>query len=73
MRKYFSHFYTILSQLTIRKVKLDLIKNPTFNDIKNLLTYIEDYPQTETGILIHAGGSIKWLHEKRGQKGGRWF
>jgi len=41
-----------------------LTKNPAFNDIKNLLTFIEEYPQTTRGILLHAGSSIKWLHSK---------
>lgn len=39
-------------------------KNPTTDDIKNLLTFIEDYPQTIRGVLIHAGDRIKWLHSK---------
>jgi predicted AAA+ superfamily ATPase len=39
-------------------------KNPVFNDIKNLLAFLEENPQTTRGILIHAGGSIKWLHSK---------
>jgi len=39
-------------------------KNPVFNDIKNLLTFIEKNPQTVRGILLHTGGSMKWLHSK---------
>jgi predicted AAA+ superfamily ATPase len=45
-------------------LEVKLTKNPTFNDIRNLLTFIEDYPRTLRGILIHAGSSIKWLHSK---------
>lgn len=41
-----------------------LTKKPSFNDIKNLLTFIEEYPQTTRGVLLHAGSSIKWLHSK---------
>lgn len=41
-----------------------LTKNPTFNDIKNMLAFIEEYPQTIRGILLHAGSSIRWLHSK---------
>ena len=37
-------------------------KKPTFNDIQNLLTFMEENPKTIRGILIHAGKSIKWLH-----------
>jgi predicted AAA+ superfamily ATPase len=44
--------------------EVKLTKTPIFDDIKNLLTFIEDYPQTIRGILIHAGKSIKWLHSK---------
>lgn len=44
--------------------EVKLTQRPSFNDIKNLLTFIEDYPQTIRGILLHAGGSIKWLHSK---------
>jgi hypothetical protein len=35
-----------------------------FNDIKNLLSFVEGYPKPLRGILIHAGSSIKWLHSK---------
>jgi predicted AAA+ superfamily ATPase len=45
-------------------LEVKLTTNPTFDDIKNLLTFIEDYPQTVRGILIHAGSVIKWLHSK---------
>lgn len=44
--------------------EVKLTERPTFNDIKNLLTFVMDYPQTLRGILIHAGNSIKWLHSK---------
>lgn len=37
---------------------------PNFSDIKNLLTFVEENPQTTRGILLHAGGTIKWLHSK---------
>jgi len=39
-------------------------RNPMFKDIKNLLSFIEDFPEVLRGILIHAGSSIKWLHSK---------
>jgi len=44
--------------------EVKLTKTPSFNDIKNLLTFIEENPQTIRGILIHAGKSIRWLHSK---------
>jgi predicted AAA+ superfamily ATPase len=39
-------------------------KEPAFNDIKNLLTFIEENPQTTRGVLVHAGKSLRWLHSK---------
>lgn len=39
-------------------------KKPGINDIRNLLIFLKENPQTTRGILIHAGGSIKWLHSK---------
>ena len=39
-------------------------KNPTFNDVKNLITFIEENPRTTRGVLLHAGRSVKWLHSK---------
>ncbi len=44
--------------------EVNLTKGPTFNDIKNLLTFIEENPQITRGVLVHAGRSIKWLHSK---------
>ncbi len=37
---------------------------PVLQNIKNLLTFIEDHPQTTRGVLLHAGDSIQWLHSK---------
>lgn len=45
-------------------LEVKLSKNPTFSDIKTLLAFIEIFPNVNKGILIHAGGSIKWLHSK---------
>lgn len=44
--------------------EIKLTQNPSFMDIKNLLTFIEDYPQAIRGVLLHSGNSIKWLHSK---------
>lgn len=44
--------------------EIKFTKDPSFNDIKNLLVFIEDYPQTVKGVLIHAGDKVKWLHSK---------
>ena len=39
-------------------------KKPAVSDIKTLLTFIEENPQTIRGVLLHAGRSVKWLHSK---------
>ncbi|MBI5408000.1 MAG: ATP-binding protein [Nitrospirae bacterium] len=44
--------------------EVKLTQNPTFNDAKNLLAFIEEYPQTTRGILLHSGNVVKWLHSK---------
>lgn len=38
--------------------------NPTAFDIKNLLEFLDAYPETVLGVLVHAGNQIKWLHSK---------
>lgn len=38
--------------------------NPTAFDIKNLLAFLESYPETVCGVVVHAGTQIKWLHSK---------
>jgi hypothetical protein len=45
-------------------IEVKLTRNPVFQDIKSLLTFIEAHPQTIRGILLHAGNSIQWLHSK---------
>ncbi len=45
-------------------VETKLTQNPSFNDAKNLLTFIEEYPQAIRGLLVHSGNSVKWLHSK---------
>ncbi len=44
--------------------EVKLSKNPTYNDVKNLITFVEENPQTIRGILIHTGGSIRYFHSK---------
>jgi predicted AAA+ superfamily ATPase len=45
-------------------VEVKLTENPTVSDIKNMLLFMDEYPETVRGIVIHAGKSIKWLHSK---------
>ncbi|MEW6002999.1 MAG: DUF4143 domain-containing protein [Nitrospirota bacterium] len=41
-----------------------LTQSPTFNDIKNLLMFLEENPQTLRGFLLHAGRNVQRLHTK---------
>ena len=45
-------------------IEVKMTKNPTFNDVKNLLAFLDEHPKTLRGILLHTGSSIRWLHEK---------
>jgi len=45
-------------------IETKLTQNPSFKDAKNLLTFIEAYPQTVNGLLLHSGESVRWLHTK---------
>ena len=45
-------------------IEIKLLRNPSFNDIKNLLTFLQEYPSMVRGLLLHSGNSIKWLHSK---------
>lgn len=44
--------------------EIKLTKRPAFKDIKNLIAFIEEHPQTVRGVLLHNGSSLKWLHSK---------
>ena len=45
-------------------VEAKLTTSPRFSDADGLLLFLEEYPETIQGILIHAGSSVKRLHEK---------
>ena len=45
-------------------IEVKMTKNPAVKDIKNLLCFLDEYPETTLGILLHAGEEIKWLHSK---------
>lgn len=38
--------------------------NPTAFDIRNLLAFLDGYPETVLGVVVHGGNQIKWLHSK---------
>jgi predicted AAA+ superfamily ATPase len=45
-------------------IEVKYTANPSAYDIKNLLLFMEDYPETVRGILIHTGTDIRWLHSR---------
>jgi len=45
-------------------VECKLTRKPAYGDIKNLLAFMEDHPQTLRGILLHTGTSLRYLHSK---------
>ncbi len=41
-----------------------MTKKPVTKDIKNLLSFMDEHPETVLGILLYTGQEIKWLHSK---------
>lgn len=44
--------------------EVKMTDNPGYNDYKNLLLFLEKYPQTVRGVLIYTGSEIRWLHSQ---------
>ena len=44
--------------------EVKLTENPTIKDIKNLIDFIEENPDSIRGVLIYTGDSVKYLHSK---------
>ena len=44
--------------------EVKMTDNPLFSDAKNIIEFIENFPKTTTGIIIHSGNSVKRLHSK---------
>ncbi len=45
-------------------IEVKMTKKPVTKDIKNLLSFMDEYPETVLGILLYTGQEIKWLHSK---------
>jgi predicted AAA+ superfamily ATPase len=45
-------------------LEVKMTDNPTAYDIKNLLLFLDEHPETVRGVLVHAGVTVKWLHSK---------
>jgi len=45
-------------------IEAKFTQNPNVDDITNLLLFIDEYPETVLGLLVHNGPWIQWLHSK---------
>jgi hypothetical protein len=45
-------------------LEVKMTDNPTAYDIKNLLLFLDEHPETVRGVLVHSGRTVKWLHTK---------
>jgi hypothetical protein len=41
-----------------------MTSRPTVHDIKHLLHFMEEYPETVRGVLVHNGDRVYHLHTK---------
>lgn len=41
-----------------------LTARPSYNDIRNLLAFLEEHPGATRGVLVHAGSALRYLHRK---------
>ena len=44
--------------------EVKMTDNPLFSDAKNIIEFIENFPKTVRGIIVHSGSNIKRLHSK---------
>jgi len=45
-------------------IEAKFTQNPNVDDITNLLLFIDEYPETVLGLLVHNGPRVQWLHSK---------
>jgi len=45
-------------------LEVKMTDTPSVRDIRNLLIFIDEHPETVIGVLVHTGSEIKWLHSK---------
>lgn len=45
-------------------VEIKLTSNPRYGDAERLRLFLEEYPEALAGLLVYAGGEIKYLGEK---------
>jgi predicted AAA+ superfamily ATPase len=45
-------------------LEVKLTTRPAVHDIRNLLLFLQEYPETVRGVLVHAGSRLQWLHSR---------
>ncbi|MDY6794123.1 MAG: ATP-binding protein [Actinomycetota bacterium] len=45
-------------------VEVKMTTRPSYNDIKNLLGFLDEHPRAVRGLLVHAGSAVRHLHGK---------
>jgi predicted AAA+ superfamily ATPase len=48
----------------ILALEVKMTDKPSIRDCGNLLLFMEEYPETVRGVLVHSGSEIIWLHSK---------
>lgn len=44
--------------------EVKLTQNPSVRDAVNLLSFLDESPQTVRGVLLHGGTAVKWVHSR---------
>jgi predicted AAA+ superfamily ATPase len=44
--------------------EVKMTSSPSVRDIRHLLAFLKDYPETVRGVLVHGGNEVKMLHTK---------
>jgi hypothetical protein len=45
-------------------VEVKFSDKPKYADTESLQLFLDEYPETVAGILVHAGNEIRMMHEK---------
>jgi predicted AAA+ superfamily ATPase len=45
-------------------LEVKLTNRPGVQDIRHLLLFLEEYPETVRGVLVHTGNRLSWLHSR---------
>ena len=45
-------------------VEVKLSRTPRYSDTGSMRLFLEEYPETSAGVLIHSGNEVRRLHDK---------